>query len=47
MTTKTKKMVKITAIVLAAAVYTTDECGGIIAVIGEDKGDITLLSDIH
>lgn len=46
MTTKTKKIVKITAIVLAAAVY-TDECGGIIAVIGEDKGDITLLSDIH
>ena len=30
-----------------SAVYTTDECGGIIAVIGEDKGDITLLSDIH
>ena len=47
MTTKTKKIVKITAIVLAAAVYTTDECGGIIAGRGEEKGDITLLSDIH
>ena len=47
MTTKAKKIVKITAMNSRSAVYTTDECGGIIAVIGEDKGDITLLSDIH